>query len=207
VAIGGATLIGVASLILCPNWGVQFSANLFAGLVVAIAVGVVVRGWLERTRKRQELGERIAKVLAALNSELCWNLEWVDKYLSVLSRGGGPIEDKLRITGWRAIAAGPLLNAVPEGIFPYLLHAYTLTEDAKGMIRLHLDLLLQSRAAPSEETTSQLQDVRALLLKRFKELKPLVKNALDLIEPYLEPEQKQSSTQWGNNSQELTRDR
>lgn len=195
VAIGIATVIGAASLILCPNWGYQFSANLFAGLVVAVAVGVVVVGWLERTRKKQELGERTAKVLAALDRELRCNLKWVVKYLDVLGRGGGPIEDELNVSGWRAIAAGPLLDAVPEGLLPYLLQAYPLTENAKEMIRLHLDLLLTSRATPSQETTDQLGDVRALLLRRFNEIKPLMEIALDLIEPYLESEQKQSSPQ------------
>ncbi len=141
------TMVALAMILLwtigvrrSPNWAQQFSANLLSDLLVAIAIGVLVVGWLERRARAEEKAEKARKVLELLRSELHKTQSQVTEWLETGLEEGWIPTNPLPTGGWRSVSSGPLLDNIPaELLFP-LLHVYTTIEDINVLLPLLIDL-------------------------------------------------------------------
>lgn len=167
-------MAGVAGWLAGSSWGEAFSANLFAELLVAVGVGVVVVAWLQRESEAREQRRKATKAMSILREEL-YGVQKLTKGLA--DSKAVPIHP-LPMGGWKLISSGPLLDSVPSEFLGDLVSIYSSVENvnvvAERLVELTLGIsqALDTAKANRERLQAYFHEMVKILLGRLDALIP-----------------------------------
>ena len=184
IVIAFMVLTSIIGLICFPDWGQQFSANLLADVLVAIAIGVLIAQWQQRRIEARQKGEKTKKLLELLQRELVEVHSQVSQWLAKALEEGWIPTSPLPTAGWKSISSGPLLDAVPSPLLSPLLKTYTAIEEANGLLPLLWDLSVGLAQSLSTAQKNRAR-IREVMTSRCEEILNLVLNAIELLNTWI----------------------